>query len=57
MRTNVNEIRLSALLFDVTVVFTNKEENLMLKAAWADKPAGSTSFSRCTATAADAANG
>jgi hypothetical protein len=31
MRTNVNEIRLSALLFDVTVAFTNKEENLMLK--------------------------
>jgi hypothetical protein len=32
MRTNVNEIRLSALLFDVTVGFTNEEENLVLKA-------------------------
>jgi hypothetical protein len=31
MRTNVNEIRLSALLFDVTVAFTNEEENLVLK--------------------------
>jgi hypothetical protein len=28
MKTNVNEIRLSALLFDVTVAFTNEEENL-----------------------------
>jgi cytochrome c len=32
MRTNVNEIRLSARLFAVTVAFTNEGENLVLKA-------------------------
>jgi hypothetical protein len=54
MRTNVNEIRLSALLFDVTVVLSNEEENVVLKVTLR---LTSTNFSRCTATAANATNG
>jgi hypothetical protein len=58
MRTNVNEIRLSALLFDVTVVFTNEEKNLVLKVTLrlTSQPVVRT-FPFVIDTAANAANG